>query len=50
LSTHRGRSHYFLYEESWGSRLRGLLPPDAAASFVVLDRRNNKFVLARADL
>jgi 4-amino-4-deoxy-L-arabinose transferase-like glycosyltransferase len=50
LDRHRGRRHYFLFEASRRYSLEQLLPPDARASFRLVDQPNNKFLLAAADL
>ena len=50
MSRHRGRRTFFLYERYQQARLQGLLPPEARASFRVVDDQNNKFSLAQADL
>jgi 4-amino-4-deoxy-L-arabinose transferase-like glycosyltransferase len=50
LSRHRGHRQFFVFEPSQEGRLRGLLPPEARASFQVVFRRNNKFVLGVAQL
>ncbi len=48
IASHRGRRHFFLFESARESQLRGALPP--GVSLLVLDRTNNKFVLASAQL
>jgi 4-amino-4-deoxy-L-arabinose transferase-like glycosyltransferase len=50
IDHHRGHRHFFLYERGQQSHLQSLLPPESRASFEVLDSRNNKFSLAKADL
>jgi 4-amino-4-deoxy-L-arabinose transferase-like glycosyltransferase len=47
---HRGRRQFFLFEPAREAHLRRLLPTEAAASFRIIERSNNKFVLAVADL
>ncbi len=49
IEHHRGHRHFFLYERGQQSHIQSLLPPEARASFEVLDSRNNKFSLAKAD-
>jgi 4-amino-4-deoxy-L-arabinose transferase-like glycosyltransferase len=50
INHHRGHRHFFLFERGQQSHLQNLLPPEARASFQVIDSQNNKFSLARADL
>jgi 4-amino-4-deoxy-L-arabinose transferase-like glycosyltransferase len=50
ITHHRGHRQFFLYERGQQSHLQGMLPPESRASFEVLDSRNNKFSLAKADL
>jgi 4-amino-4-deoxy-L-arabinose transferase-like glycosyltransferase len=50
IARHRGRRAFFLFEHFQQSRLAALLPPEARASFKVVDEKNNKFTLAQADL
>jgi len=50
LGHHRGHRQFFIYERGQQSHLQGLLPPEARASFQVLDSTNNKFSVAQADL
>jgi 4-amino-4-deoxy-L-arabinose transferase-like glycosyltransferase len=50
LARHRGRRVFFLYERHQEARVRDDLPPDARATFEVVDETNNKFSLAQADL
>ncbi len=50
IDHHRGHRHFFLYERGQQGHLQSLLPPESRASFEVLDSRNNKFSLAKADL
>jgi 4-amino-4-deoxy-L-arabinose transferase-like glycosyltransferase len=50
LGNHRGRRQFFLFEPSREGHLRSLLPADAAPSFRIIERSNNKFVLAVAEL
>ena len=50
INHHRGHRHFFLFERGQQSHLQSMLPPEARASFEVLDSRNNKFSLAKADL
>jgi hypothetical protein len=50
IEHHRGHRHFFLFERGQQSHLQSLLPPESRASFEVLDSRNNKFSLAKADL
>jgi hypothetical protein len=41
---------FFLFERHQQARLKGLLPAGARDSFQVIDERNNKFSLARAEI
>ncbi len=50
LQRHRGRRLFFLFERYQQARIREDLPPEARASFRVMDELNNKFSLAQADL
>jgi 4-amino-4-deoxy-L-arabinose transferase-like glycosyltransferase len=50
IGHHRGHRHFFIFERGQQSRLQGLLPPEARASFEVIDSHNNKFSVAKADL
>jgi hypothetical protein len=50
LSRHRGRRHFIVFVPSQEATLRRLLPPEAATSFRIIDRRHNPFVLAVAEL
>jgi hypothetical protein len=50
LARHRGRRHFFVFVPSQEATIRRLLPPEAAASFRIVDRRHNSFVLAMAQL
>jgi 4-amino-4-deoxy-L-arabinose transferase-like glycosyltransferase len=50
LLRHRGRRQFFLYERFQQGRIVEDLPPDARASFRVVDQLNNKFSLGEADL
>ena len=50
IEHHRGHRHFFLFERGQQAHLQSLLPPESRASFEVLDSRNNKFSLAKADL
>jgi 4-amino-4-deoxy-L-arabinose transferase-like glycosyltransferase len=50
IGRHRGHRAFFLFERFQQSRVQGLLPPEARASFRVVDDENNKFYLAEADL
>jgi 4-amino-4-deoxy-L-arabinose transferase-like glycosyltransferase len=47
---HRGRRAFFIFERYQQARVSGDLPPEARASFKVIDDSNNKFSLAQADL
>jgi 4-amino-4-deoxy-L-arabinose transferase-like glycosyltransferase len=47
---HRGRRAFFIFEHYQQARVTGDLPPEARASFKVVDDSNNKFSLAQADL
>jgi 4-amino-4-deoxy-L-arabinose transferase-like glycosyltransferase len=50
IAAHRGRRHFFLFERSRRGHLESLLPPEARASFTLLEQRSNKFSLAAVDL
>jgi 4-amino-4-deoxy-L-arabinose transferase-like glycosyltransferase len=50
IARHRGRRVFFLFERHQQARLKGLLPIGARDSFQVIDERNNKFSLARAEI
>jgi 4-amino-4-deoxy-L-arabinose transferase-like glycosyltransferase len=50
VARHRGRRAFFLYERLQQGRIENLLPPEARASFHVVDDKNNKFSLAVAEL
>jgi 4-amino-4-deoxy-L-arabinose transferase-like glycosyltransferase len=50
LARHRGNRQFFLFEPSREAHLRALLPANAAASFRIIERSNNKFALAVATL
>jgi 4-amino-4-deoxy-L-arabinose transferase-like glycosyltransferase len=50
LARHRGRRQFFLFEPARQARLRSLLPPEAQASFAIIDHTHTKFVLAVAQL
>jgi 4-amino-4-deoxy-L-arabinose transferase-like glycosyltransferase len=50
IARNRGRRHFFLLPNGRESELRGALPPESLATFRIIDRRNNKFVLAEASL
>ncbi len=50
LQSHRGQRHFFLFGPGHEARLRALLPGEAAASFRIIERTNNKFALAVAEL
>jgi 4-amino-4-deoxy-L-arabinose transferase-like glycosyltransferase len=50
LGRHRGHRHFFVFEPSQEGRIRALLPAETRASFQVVFRRNNKFVLGVAQL
>jgi 4-amino-4-deoxy-L-arabinose transferase-like glycosyltransferase len=50
LGRHRGRRLFFLFERGQQSHLTGLLPPEARASFRIVDSSNNKFALGEAQL
>jgi hypothetical protein len=50
LSRHRGRRVFFLYERYQKPRIQDDLPPEARASFRVVDELNNKISLGQADL
>jgi 4-amino-4-deoxy-L-arabinose transferase-like glycosyltransferase len=50
LSRHRHQRAFFLFERGRQAHLQSLLPAETRSSFTVLDERNNKFSLARADL
>jgi hypothetical protein len=50
LGKHKGSRQFFMYERGQQGHLQGLLPPEARASFKVLDSQNNKFSVAQADL
>jgi hypothetical protein len=50
LGQHRGQRQFFLFDPAREGRLRGLLPAGTAASFRIIERINNKFVLAVAQL
>jgi 4-amino-4-deoxy-L-arabinose transferase-like glycosyltransferase len=50
IASHRGHRHFFLFERGQQSHLQSLMPPEARASFQVLDSTNNKFSLAQVDL
>ena len=41
---------FFVFENAREGQLRGALPPETLPSFRILDRTNNKFVLAVAEL
>jgi 4-amino-4-deoxy-L-arabinose transferase-like glycosyltransferase len=48
IARNRGRRHFFLFENARESQLRSALP--AGVPLQILDRTNNKFVLASAQL
>lgn len=50
LTRHRGHRQFFLYERGQQGRVQSLLPPEARASFRVIDDTNNKFSVAEAVL
>jgi 4-amino-4-deoxy-L-arabinose transferase-like glycosyltransferase len=50
LARHRGNRHFFLFEPGREGHLRSLLPSDAQGTFRIIERSNNKFVLAVAQL
>jgi 4-amino-4-deoxy-L-arabinose transferase-like glycosyltransferase len=50
LLEHQGRRHFFLLDPAREARVRALLPAAAAASFRIIERSNNKFALAVAQL
>jgi 4-amino-4-deoxy-L-arabinose transferase-like glycosyltransferase len=50
IDKHRGHRHFFLFERGQQGHLRQLLPPEAQASFQVIDEVNNKFSVAQAEL
>jgi 4-amino-4-deoxy-L-arabinose transferase-like glycosyltransferase len=50
LGHHRGHRQFFIFERGQQPHLQSLLPPEARASFQVIDGRNNKFSVAQADL
>jgi 4-amino-4-deoxy-L-arabinose transferase-like glycosyltransferase len=50
IDRHRGQRHYFLIEPSRRGHLESMLPPEARASFSVVEQPNNKFMLARVQL
>ena len=50
LGKHKGTRQFFMYERGQQGHLQGLLPPEARASFKVVDSQNNKFSVAQADL
>jgi 4-amino-4-deoxy-L-arabinose transferase-like glycosyltransferase len=50
LARHRGRRQFFVFENAREGHLRSLLPPEAQPTLRIVDRSNNKFVLAVADL
>jgi len=47
---HRGRRAFFIFEHYQQARVTDDLPPEARASFKIIDETNNKFSLAQADL
>jgi 4-amino-4-deoxy-L-arabinose transferase-like glycosyltransferase len=50
IAHHRGRRVFFLFERHQQGRIQDDLPVETRGSFQVVDERNNKFLLARADL
>jgi 4-amino-4-deoxy-L-arabinose transferase-like glycosyltransferase len=48
--SHRGRRAFFIFEHYQQGRVTDDLPPEARASFKIIDDSNNKFSLAQADL
>jgi hypothetical protein len=50
LQNHRGGRQFFLFDPAREARLRALLPPGVAPSFQILERTNNKFALAVAEM
>ena len=50
LQQHPGGRQFFLFDPAREARLRALLPATAAPSFRIIERSNNKFALAVADL
>ncbi len=43
IAHHRGQRAFFLFEHGQQSRISQDLPPEARASFKVIDESNNKF-------
>jgi 4-amino-4-deoxy-L-arabinose transferase-like glycosyltransferase len=50
IARNRGRRHFFLFENAREAQIRGAVPPESLPTFRILDRTNNKFVLASVDL
>lgn len=50
LGRHRGQRFFFIVERTRVSQLQGLLPAEARTTFKLVDERNNKFLLAEADI
>jgi 4-amino-4-deoxy-L-arabinose transferase-like glycosyltransferase len=50
IERNRGRRHFFLFENARENQVKLALPPEVQPTFRVLDRTNNKFVLAVAEL
>jgi 4-amino-4-deoxy-L-arabinose transferase-like glycosyltransferase len=50
LSQHRGQRQFFLFDPAREAHLRALLPAGTAPGFRIIERINNKFVLAVAQL
>jgi 4-amino-4-deoxy-L-arabinose transferase-like glycosyltransferase len=50
ISRNRGRRHFFLFLNARETELRNALPPEARATFKIVDGSSNKFVLASAQL
>ena len=50
LQRHTGQRVFFILERSRQSRLVSLLPASARATFTVIHDKNNKFIMAHADI
>ena len=50
VAHHRGRRAFFIFERYQQGRITQDLPPEARASFQIVDDSNNKFSLAQVDL
>lgn len=50
LDRHRGRRVFFIFERARQSRLVSLLPAEARGTFKVIHEKNNKFMMAHADI